>query len=524
MTARLDKLIRAMSEPSFYPHNPDSVEIVQTHISVVFIAGDLVYKVKKPLNFGFLDFTTPEKRKYFCNQEVVLNSRFSTGIYLGVVPVYESASGLNIRGDGEETDYAVLMKRIPEDRLMINMLDRDEITPEILDRIADRLTYFHSRASTTPQIAGFGSVEVIRQNLTENFTQTQPYLGRTIEPAIHEAIRTRSFAFLKNTRELFEQRMRKGFIRDCHGDLHVDHVVILDGIMLCDCIEFNDRFRYGDTASDLSFLLMDLSFRGFPAFSKRIASRYAETSGDSRVLDLIDFYKSYRAFVRGKVVSFTLDESEISDSEKESAHTTARDYFLMSLASLLPPPPPTLIITSGLTGTGKSFLSARLGKRLGIEPLRSDVVRKEIFGLSKGEHRLDKYAEGIYTAKATEMTYRALLEIARTCLGKGESVILDASFMRYTDRAQARDIALRSKARFRVIECVAPDEREIRRRLEERRESHADPSDGRWEIFLKQKADYERIRENERTDHRLWDSTTDSNAFLASFVRELASP
>lgn len=523
MSERLERLIRAMSERDFYPHGPDSVEVIQTHISVVFIAGDLVYKIKKPVNFGFLDFTTPEKRKHFCNQEVVLNSRFSKGIYLDVVPVFETRDGPSLHGEGDAIDYAVLMRRIPENRLMINMLDRDEITPEILDRVADRLAYFHSLASNKPPIAGFGSKEVIRQNLTENFTQTLPYVGRTIEPATHEAIRTRSFEFLHRRHRLIEERMKSGFIRDCHGDLHVDHVVILDGIMLCDCIEFNDRFRYGDTASDLSFLLMDLDYRGFPAFSKRIARRYAESSGDSRVLELVDFYKSYRAFVRGKVISFTLDEQEISASEKEAARTTARDYFRMSLASLLPPAPPTLIITCGLTGTGKSFLGARLGKRLGIEPLRSDVIRKELFGVPKGEHRLDKYGEGIYTANATETTYRALLEKARTCLERGESVILDASFVKYDDRAQARLTAIRSKARFRLIECVSPSEEAIRSRLDERLSSRPDPSDGRWEIFRQQKAGFEWIREDERTDHRLWDSTTDINSFLASFVRELAS-
>lgn len=521
MSEPLEKLIRAMSAPSFYPHGPNEVEVIQTHISVVFIAGDLVYKIKKPVNFGFLDFTTLEKRKYFCNQEVLLNSRFSAGIYLDVVPIFENCNKPTLKEEGKVIDYAVLMRRIPENRLMINLLDQDEITGEMLDRVADRLAYFHSQAVTTDSIASFGSIKVIQQNLMENFEQTQSYVGRTIEASTHEAVRALSFDFLDARRELFEQRMKSGFIRDCHGDLHVDHVVILEEIMLCDCIEFNDRFRYGDTASDLSFLLMDLDYRGFPAFSKRIASRYAETSGDSGLLELIDFYKSYRAFVRGKVVSFRLDEPEISEPEKESAQMAAGNYFLLSLASLSPPQPPTLIIMSGLTGTGKSYLAASLGKRLGIQTFRSDVIRKELFNVPKGEHRLDKYGEGIYTANATEMTYMALLEKARRCLGKGESVILDASFMRYRDRDRARMTALQSKARFRLIECVSSSEDAIRERLQERLQSRQDPSDGRWETFLQQKNVYERIREDERTNRRLWDSTTDANAFLAPFVREL---
>ncbi len=520
MSDRLDALIRALSDPAVYPHGPASVQVVQTHISAVFIAGELVYKIKKPVNFGFLDFTTLEKRQFFCNQEVTLNSRFSEGIYLGVVDIREGPGGVNLRGEGEVIDAAVLMRHIPEDRIMVRMLEADRITPEFLDRLADRISYFHAQAARGPHIAGFGSAQVIYQNLKENFDQTAPYVGLTVNGQTHETVSTLALDFLRTHQSLFAERVKRGFIRDCHGDLHLDHVVIMNGIMLFDCIEFNDRFRYGDTAADLAFLLMDLEFRGYPDFADRIARRYAQTSGDVDVLRLLGFYKSYRAFVRGKVLSLTCDETEVSEAEKKIAIETAHDYFVLSVAALKPPPRPVLIVVCGLMGTGKSFLAAQLGKRLGVQPLRSDEIRKRMYGLSPSEHRLDKYGEGIYTPDATRATYQALLEEASRRLGTGRSVILDATFSRVRDRMHAREKAGGVSARFRLIECTAPDE-VIRGRLAQRATQENEPSDGRWEVFPKHKADFEPIRPAEREDHRVWKSTTDLNHFLTSFVREL---
>ena len=369
MSGSLDDLIRALSDPSVYPHKPQSVRVLQTHISVVFIADDLVYKIKKPVNFGFLDFTTLEKRRFFCQQEVVLNSRFSKNLYLGVVAIYEGPSGVNLRGDGEEIEAAVLMRRVHESQTMQKMLEDERITPEILDRIADRLAYFHSQAATNAEITSFGSAEVIYQNLRENFEQTKPYIRRTIKDRTHEEVSRLAMSFLESHKGLFQQRMRQGFIRDCHGDLHLDHVVIVDGIMLYDCIEFNDRFRYGDTASDLAFLLMDLDFRGYPAFSERISKRYAASSGDREVLQLLPFYKSYRAFVRGKVLGFTLDEAEISSEEKESARAMAGDYFRLALSYFKPPPSPALDNHVRSDGDRKELSGKETGEKAGDRPI-----------------------------------------------------------------------------------------------------------------------------------------------------------
>lgn len=520
MSAQLAALIQAMSDPSVYSPVPESVQVIQTHISVVFIAGELVYKVKKPVNLGFLDFTTLEKRRFICSQEVKLNSRFSEGIYLGVASIYQADSGVNLTGDGEEIEVAVLMRRVPEDRLMTQMLKNDLISIESLDALADRIAHFHSQAARGRDIAGFGSLEVIRQNVRENFDQVLPFIGSTIEEETFQEISRRSMDFLNEHQELFQERVRAGFIRDCHGDLHVDHVVMLDRIMLLDCIEFNDRFRYGDTAADLGFLLMDLDFLGYPAFAKRVTERYAHSSGDPGVLKLLPFYESYRAFVRGKVLGFELEEPEIPSQERGELLATARDYFRLSLSYLEPAPPPALVITVGLVATGKSHLAGLLGKRLGIEPMKSDLLRKEIHGLPAFQHQLDMYEQGIYTPVSTERTYGTLLEEARQALANGHSVILDASFLRHEHRMRARELAREAKAKFKQIECTASED-VVRSRLEQRLTRTDEPSDGRWEIFQQQKTAFEPIRPEEKANYQVWDSTSDPNAFLAALVRDL---
>jgi uncharacterized protein len=521
VSAELDHLIKSLEDPSLYPVRPDRVEIVQTHASVVFIAGDLVYKVKKPVNLGFLDFSTLEKRQFFCRQEVILNSRFSHDIYLGVAPIsYEDGSGFNFYGMGKEVDAAVVMRRIPEDRFMTAMLEKDLVTPAILDRLADRLAYFHSQARRGPEISAFGAVEVIHGNLKENFDQTAGYVNRTLDKETYEDISAASVDFLFLREALFHDRVRGGFIRDCHGDLHLDHVLILDGIMFCDCIEFNDRFRYGDTASDLGFLLMDLDFQGFPAYAQRITQRYAQYSGDRDIVSLLAFYKSYRAFVRGKVLSFALDEPEISAVAKSALSREAQEHFAFARAYFHAPPPPTLVILTGLIATGKSSLARQLGKRLGIDPFGSDTIRKGIHHIPPFEHHLDKFESGVYTPSATELTYAALLDRARQALDRGESVVLDASFMRYRDRQAAGELARASAARLRIIECTAPDHI-IQSRLEKRQLRQDEPSDGRWEIYCEQKTRFEPIRPDEHPYHRVWDSTTDLNTFLRAFVREI---
>lgn len=514
------RILRAMSRPDFYPHKPASVKVVQTHISAVFIAGDLVYKVKKPVNFGFLNFSSLGKRRYYCQQEVILNSRFSEEIYQSVVSIYDDKGVLNLEGRGEEVEFAVLMRRIPEEHIMVNMLEQDVITLDILDQLGQRLSELHGRAQTSEVISSYGSMPVIYQNLRENFLQTERFVPHILPKRLYEETVKLSNDFLEEHEDLFSKRVREGFIRDCHGDLRPDHIVFEKKIMIIDCIEFNDRFRFGDTASDLSFLLMDLDYRGYPGFSRRIQERYAAVSEDHDIVKLIPFYKSYRAFVRAKVHCFALDESEISDEDKVIHAEQARNYFKLSLSYFKPAPPPALIITYGFTGTGKSYLSAKLAKRLGVTVIRSDVIRKQSCGISAAEGKLDNYGTGIYTPSTTESIYQKMFAEAEQHLGRGDSIILDASFLKISHRQRAAEIAQCFKAVFIIVECVAPVEI-VRRRIEKRLRERTDPSDGRWEIYVRQQEVFDAIQEQEIPHLRKWDSCESPKGFLQSLVKEL---
>jgi aminoglycoside phosphotransferase family enzyme/predicted kinase len=520
MSARLERIIESLSKPGCYPHAPSSVEVIQTHISVIFIAGDLVYKVKKPLDLGFLDFSSTETRRVFCQREVELNSRFAPGWYLGVVWIFEDENGFNLAGHGREAEPAVLMKRIPLEYGMPALLSRELVTPSMLDRLSARIAEIHRNAPTGPHISRFGARKVIAQNIRENFNQTERFVGRTLDGETRRTVLDLSLGFLKTHSDLFLRRVDRGFIRDCHGDLHLEHVVILNGIILFDCIEFNDRFRYGDTASDIAFLLMDLDYGGFPAYAARLSEGYADCAQDEECLALFPFYKAYRAYIRGKVASFTLDEPEVTESTKNAETHEAGDYFHLAASYLRPALPPALFLTTGFTGAGKSFLATRLSDRLGVEVFRSDVMRKELFSVAPAAHRLDKYGEGIYTSKASARTYRALLDAAETSLRGGKSVILDAAFLRREAREAAYLVAKAVGARTYVLECACP-EGVARTRLEARANQPDEPSDGRWEVYVAQRAEYEPPGPDEEGVMRRWDSTTEHGPFLREIAFEV---
>lgn len=323
----LSALLQALSTPKAYPHNPPAVKLVQTQISVVFLAGDYVYKVKKPVNFGFLDFTTLEKRRYYCQQEVALNSRLCSDTYLGVVAITQDRGRFSVEGRGKEVEWAVKMRALPSELMMDKLLERDAVTPEMVERIAARLAAFHVIAAIGEQLAAIGGLEMVNRNVQENFDQVKSYVKRTISPQRFQNIEGYAYSFMKENAALFAGRVGEGRIRDCHGDLHAAHICFRDDICIFDCIEFNERFRYIDVASEVAFLAMDLDFHGRPDLSRHFVEAYVKVSGDEELLELLDFYKCYRAYVRGKVEGFKLDDPNISTEEKTRTLGVAQRYF-----------------------------------------------------------------------------------------------------------------------------------------------------------------------------------------------------
>ena len=329
--------VSALLESRAYPHKPQKIELVQTQMSLILLTGDYVYKVKKPVNLGYLDYTTLEKRHFFCHQELELNRRLCPDAYLAVVPITMSLRGakrrrnlLHIEGKGEPVEYAVKMKQLPRDRMMDVLLPRGQVTQEMVATVAEKLMSFHRRAEANQEIAAFGSLDVIRHNCDENFTQTERYIGTSVTAREYQRVRDYSDSFIVNNASLFDKRVEEGRIRDCHGDLHAAHVCFTDDICVYDCIEFNDRFRYADVASEIAFLAMDLDRYRQAGLARHLVNVYVGMTHDEELMRLIDFYKCYRAYVRGKVESFKLDDPYIPEAEKSKVLTAARTYFKLA--------------------------------------------------------------------------------------------------------------------------------------------------------------------------------------------------
>ena len=324
-------IIEDLQNPVALPDKTGGVTVVQTHISIVFVADEFVYKVKKPVDFGFLDFSTLEKREYYCHREVELNRRLSKGLYLDVLPVTMDEGKYTLRGtSGEAVEYAVRMKRIPNEKLMKSLFARDAITQNHLKRIAEVLAEFHSGALRTAKIDEFGEPERFKVNTDENFEQVEKYVGITISEEHFQSIRRWTGDFYIVNRDLFLERIKGGKIRDCHGDLHMEHICLTEDLPVFDCIEFNDRFRYSDTIADIAFLLMDLEYHGGERLAKILWEDYKALAQEGDGDLLLTFYKVYRAFVRGKVNGFQLDDESIDAKKKEEAVHIAKKYFQLA--------------------------------------------------------------------------------------------------------------------------------------------------------------------------------------------------
>ncbi len=327
---QLPELAKALLNPEAYPEPTGHVELVQTQMSFVFLTDSYVYKVKKPVNLGYLDYTTLDKRHLFCQREVELNQRLCPEGYLGVLPVTGGKGKISIGGQGEVVEYTVKMRRLPQEAMMDVLLANDQVSPEMMVRVANRLVEFHQKAETNVNINTFGDLDTIIKNTEENFTQTEKYIGNTISKEKYQHIKAYTESYIGEKAALFHKRVADGRIRDCHGDLHAAHICFTDDICIYDCIEFNDRFRYCDVASEVAFLAMDLDHYGRADLSDGFVKAYIDNSRDGELAELLSFYKCYRAYVRGKVESFKLDDPYISQVEKARVSTVARRYFKLA--------------------------------------------------------------------------------------------------------------------------------------------------------------------------------------------------
>ena len=448
-----ERLCRAMARPDFYPHTVSGIEKRETHISVVFLTGDFVYKLKKPVDFGFLDYTDPKTRRRMCEVEVKLNQRLSSGVYLGVTALNGEDDEFRMEEGGEAVEYAVRMRQLPDGAALSCMIAEGRVAPGDMELLGACLARFYQTAERGEQIESYGRKQVIEFNTEENFRQLGSFVGELLDKERFEFIAQASRGFLGNRGGLFERRIEEGRICDGHGDLRAEHVYFLDRIQIIDCVEFSDRLRYGDSGVDLAFLHMDLERLGRPDLSLAMLRGYTESSRDFSLYTVLDFYSCYRALVKTKVTCLSAGgPGQNSISREMKAY--AAEYFALAFSFAVRFARPALYVLCGLPGSGKSAWAKRVADTFEVSVFRSDEVRKDL--PEYGDHSGPvAFGTGIYKPQARKRAYARLLAAAQGELKKGCSVVLDATFSKRKWREEAVRLAGDLDATVLFIECAS---------------------------------------------------------------------
>lgn len=492
----IERLIEQLDRDAAYPHDAHDRALHQTHISLVFLAGEFAYKLKKPVDFGFVDYSTLKARRRFCEREVELNRRLAEDVYLGVWAVVERDQELSfVDADSAEEDdvieWAVRMRRLDENLTLGRRLERDDVPVGSLQQLGDLIARFHAGADRGPQISSYASFESVTRNALDNFGQTRQQIGLTVDPGVHARLEALFEATLSDKHSMIDARAATDVPCDTHGDLRLEHVHI-DGageIRLVDCIEFNDAFRYADPISDIAFLAMDLLIRGYRDETSVILDAYFTVNEDPRGRELLPLYVAYRSAVRAKVHGYKASEDEVPEDERLEAQKRARMHWNFTLRVLAAPKErPRLVLVGGLPGTGKSTIAKGLMANGWLDRVvDTDRVRKELAGLSDDDVARDNFESGIYTEEWTEKTYEACLDRARAALADGGRVAVDASFRSEARRRQFVELGLSMGTPPVFLECVLPEPVALER-LASR---HGDVSDADAEIYQKMKGSWE---------------------------------
>ncbi|MBM2802763.1 MAG: aminoglycoside phosphotransferase [Deltaproteobacteria bacterium] len=491
-------LLAAMLEPEFYPKPPTAVTHKETHISHLFFAGALVYKVKKPVRYSFLDYSTLAKRRYFLQEELRLNRRLAPSVYIGVLPITFDDLGWRLGGWAEPAEYTLVMRRLADKRMLPFLLETGQVTAPMMRELAELLAKFHAEADRVAALDAQNYPAIVAKRWHDNRADIEPFLGKVVDPEDFRAVDKFGTDFIKSHGELFTRRAQQGWIRDVHGDLHAEHICFApEGIQIFDCIDFEPRFRQCDLAAEIAFLAMDLEVRGGAGLVEIFLKRYGELLGDNEAGDLLPFWQCYRALVRAKVYLL----------RGPDGFAMAERYLRYAVRLSWRPLEPFLLMMSGLTGSGKSTLARALSERTGIATINSDTVRKELAGSSG--RQTAPYNEGIYSVTMTEKTYAKMARMAGKLLTQGRAVIVDATFLRRAQREKFARLAEKHRIELVSIHCSAAAAI-TKNRLLQRASLATDVSDGHWEIYLKQKEIDEPIDEI-AADNRLY-LNTDASA------------
>ena len=509
-------LLMDLKTPEAYPApRPTTIRLITTHISWVFITDHDVWKLKRPVDYGFVDYTTLARRRHFCHEEVRVNSRLAPGVYLDVVPVRLDQGRHSFTSSGTVVDYAVRMRRLAETANAESLLRHGQLTHDHLARLAARLAAFYA---TSPATARLGSLDILRANVEENFDQVRTFVGRFVESKTFEAVRAWQLGWLERKATLFEARQEQGRIRDGHGDLRLEHVYFEgDDILVIDAIEFNERFRVADVAADVAFLAMELDARGRPDLAENFLADFAMESADYDLYAVVDFYLSYRAWVRGKVASFLADDPSTGPEKAQRKSREAEQLFALAHTYSKPPNQAgPVVAVGGLIGAGKSTLARSLRRSLGIPVVDSDRTRKALAGVPATKQA----SAGAYSGEFTRQTYDELFRRADVVLSSGRGVILDASFRSRDLRLRARELASRHGRPFRFVEAIC-DDVTLRARLRARAAAGMSVSDATEELLDRFRRDFEPVAELPTDEHVSVDTTLPVSAQVEAVRRTL---
>ena len=489
-------LIQTLQNPELYDHPIEKFEVVETHISLVLLTGSYVYKIKKPVNFGFLDFSTLEKRRHYCEEELRLNSRLAPHLYVDIVAITGSVDHPQLNGSGQVVEYAVRMRQFPQRAQLDLMLAAGQLGGDIIDRLADRVAMFHLEIDATEANQYFGDFDHIRQPMTENFSQISDAVKDPSQKTGLDEIERWTLQQLDSLMPLIRLRKDQGFVRECHGDMHLRNIAWWHNeIVIFDCIEFNPNLYWIDVMSEIAFLVMDLEDRQQNQLAQRFLNRYLEITGDYEGLKLLRMYKVYRALVRAKVEALRSVQEQAGSEEYKQSMQVFRQYLDLA-TGYLKPIQPLLIINFGLSGAGKSFISRQLAELLPAIQLRSDVERKRIYNIAATEQSSQEQQRWLYSREATDKTYARLLAIATVLLDGGYSVVIDAANLKKIARQTFVELAQAKQVPYLILAFEA-EKGILSERIEHRVHKGEDASDATLAVLEQQILTMEALTQEE---------------------------
>jgi uncharacterized protein len=464
----ISQLITQMQQPDFYPHAVvEDIKLVQTHGAYIFLTGNYAYKVKKNVNYGFLDYSSLDKRKFFLDEELRLNQKIAPEIYLEVMPISQHGDRFVLASSDNIVEYTLKMNAFPQENLLSNLLESGKLNGDRLIELGEIVAKFHQNADTNDYISKFGTAANIRAAFEENYQQSQKYVGIQTKEQL-KATKLYTDSFFTEQEDLLKDRVKQGKIKECHGDLHLNNICLWhDKIQLFDRLEFNESFRFVDTMYDVAFVVMDLAIRNRLDFANIFLNSYLEASGDWTGLLVLPLYLSRQAYVRAKVNSFLLDDPQISEEEKQTASKRARDYYQLAY-QYTQTKNSSLILMSGFSGSGKSTVAKTIARSQGAIHIRADAVRKHLANIPLAES-----AKELYTVAMTKKTYTRLLELGSILVKAGYTVILDAKYDRLSLRQPVIDRAEEDNIQLKIVYCTAP-ESVLRDRLNQRQNDISD--------------------------------------------------